>query len=57
MRVFLEALKIHGGNGAMKDVGAEKLVRDAVTFLRSDGCNESLNRGTGDLLSRLPFTR
>jgi acyl-CoA dehydrogenase len=57
MRVSLEALKMHGGNGAMKDVGMEKLVRDAVIFLHSDGCNDSLNRGTGDLLGRMPFTR
>lgn len=24
------ALKMHGGNGAMRDVGMEKLVRDAL---------------------------
>lgn len=57
MRVSLEALKMHGGNGAMKDVRMEKLVRDAVIFLHSDGCNDSLNRGTGDLLGRIPFPR
>jgi acyl-CoA dehydrogenase len=57
MKAALEGLQIHGGNGAMKDVGAEKLVRDAIMFLHSDGCNDSLNRGTGDLLARLPYTR
>jgi alkylation response protein AidB-like acyl-CoA dehydrogenase len=57
MKAALEGLQIHGGNGAMKDVGAEKLVRDAIMFLHSDGCNDSLNRGTGDLLGRLPYTR
>ncbi len=55
--VALEGLKMHGGNGAMKDVGMEKLLRDAVMFFHSDGCNDSLNRGTGDLLAKIPFTR
>jgi alkylation response protein AidB-like acyl-CoA dehydrogenase len=57
MRVSLAALNMHGGNGAMKDVGVEKLVRDAIIFLHSDGVNDSLNRGTGDLLSRTPYIR
>ena len=41
----------------MIDVEAEKLARDAVMFLHSDACNGSLNRGTGGLLARLPFSR
>lgn len=57
MRVALAALNMHGGNGAMKDVGVEKLVRDAIIFLHSDGVNDSLNRGTGDLLARTPYIR
>jgi len=57
MKVSLAALNMHGGNGAMKDVGAEKLVRDAIMFLHSDGINDSINRGTGDLLGRTPFVR
>ena len=57
MQVTLEAIQIHGGNGAMKDVGVEKLVRDAVMFLHSDGCNDSLYRGTGDLLAIMPYNR
>jgi alkylation response protein AidB-like acyl-CoA dehydrogenase len=57
MRVTLAALNMHGGNGAMKDVGAEKLVRDAIMFLHSDGINDSINRGIGDLLAKTPFTR
>jgi alkylation response protein AidB-like acyl-CoA dehydrogenase len=57
MRVALAALNMHGGNGAMKDVGMEKLVRDAIIFLHSDGINDSINRGTGDLLAKAPFTR
>ncbi len=57
MRVALAAMNMHGGSGAMKDVGMEKLVRDAIMFLHSDGINDSLNRGTGDLLARMPFVR
>ena len=57
MKVALEALKMHGGNGAMKDVGMEKLVRDAIMFLHSDGLNDSLHRGTGNLLATTPFSR
>jgi hypothetical protein len=48
---------MHGGNGAMKDVGMEKLVRDAIMFLHSDGINDSINRGTGDLLGKRSFAR
>ena len=35
-------LEIHGGHGYMKEVGVEKLVRDAAAFLHSDGANRTL---------------
>lgn len=35
-------LEIHGGYGYMKEVGVEKLVRDAAAFLHSDGVNRTL---------------
>jgi alkylation response protein AidB-like acyl-CoA dehydrogenase len=35
-------LEIHGGSGYMKEVGVEKLVRDAAAFLHSDGVNRTL---------------
>ena len=57
MRVTLAALNMHGGSGAMKDVGMEKLVRDAMMFLHSDGMNDTLNRGNGDLLGKISFVR
>ncbi len=57
MKVTLAALNMHGGSGAMKDVGMEKLVRDAIIFLHSDGVNDTLNRGTGDMLAMTPYTR
>ncbi|MBW2207346.1 MAG: acyl-CoA dehydrogenase family protein [Deltaproteobacteria bacterium] len=57
MKVALEATKMFGGSGVMRDVGMEKLVRDATVFLHSDGCNDSLLRGAGELLPKVPFTR
>ena len=54
MKASLEALQMHGGNGAMKETGMEKLVRDAIMFLHSDGAQESLYRRTGILLGKLP---
>ena len=35
-------LEIHGGHGYMKEVGVEKLVRDAAAFLHSDCVNRTL---------------
>ena len=35
-------LEIHGGHGYMKEVGVEKLVRDAAAYLHSDGVNHTL---------------
>ena len=55
MKVALEAMQMFGGNGAMKDVGMEKLVRDVTIFLHSDGANETLDRGTGELLPQSPI--
>lgn len=57
MKVALEATKMFGGSGVMRDVGMEKLVRDATVFLHSDGCNDSLLRGAGELLPKIPFVR
>ncbi len=36
------ASEIHGGSGFMKDIGFEKLMRDAAAFLHSDGVNRTL---------------
>ena len=57
MKVALGAMQMFGGNGAMRDVGMEKLVRDAVIFLHSDGLNDSLYRGAGQLLPTVPWSR
>ncbi len=35
-------LEIHGGYGYMKEIGVEKLARDAAAFLHSDGVNRTL---------------
>lgn len=40
--VVTTALELHGGYGYMRDLGVEKLVRDAAAFLHSDGANRSL---------------
>ncbi len=41
-RVVTAALELHGGYGYMREVGLEKLARDAAAFLHSDGANRSL---------------
>jgi len=41
-RVVTKALELHGGYGYMREMGVEKLVRDAAAFLHSDGANRSL---------------
>lgn len=41
-QVVTKALELHGGYGYMREVGIEKLVRDAAAFLHSDGANRSL---------------
>lgn len=40
--VTTRALELHGGYGFMREVGMEKLVRDAAAFLHSDGANLTL---------------
>jgi alkylation response protein AidB-like acyl-CoA dehydrogenase len=40
--VVTKVLELHGGYGYMREVGIEKLVRDAAAFLHSDGVNRSL---------------
>lgn len=40
--VAVGAMELHGGRGYMRGNGAEKLVRDAMTFLHSDGANRAL---------------
>ncbi len=40
--VVSKTLELHGGYGYIRDVGIEKLVRDAAAFLHSDGANRSL---------------
>jgi len=40
--VVTSTLELHGGYGYMREMGVEKLVRDAAAFLHSDGANASL---------------
>lgn len=40
--VVTTTLSLHGGHGYMRELGIEKLVRDAAAFLHSDGANRSL---------------
>ena len=40
--VVTSAMELHGGYGYMRELGMEKLVRDAAAFLHSDGANRSL---------------
>lgn len=49
-KVALLAMEIHGGYAAMKDVGLEKLVRDALTFMHPDGTNTVLRLAIGHML-------
>ncbi len=41
-KVTTQAFELHGGYGFMREVGMEKLVRDAAAFLHSDGANLTL---------------
>jgi alkylation response protein AidB-like acyl-CoA dehydrogenase len=36
LKVCQHAMELHGGNGAMLEMGIEKLFRDAAIFLHSD---------------------
>jgi alkylation response protein AidB-like acyl-CoA dehydrogenase len=40
--VVTKALELHGGYGYMKEVGIEKLLRDAAAFLHAGGVNRTL---------------
>jgi alkylation response protein AidB-like acyl-CoA dehydrogenase len=40
--VVTATLELHGGYGYMREMGIDKLVRDAAAFLHSDGANPSL---------------
>jgi alkylation response protein AidB-like acyl-CoA dehydrogenase len=51
-KVTVQALEIHGGYGATKDLPMEKYVRDAVTFSHSDGTNQALRVKTAALLAQ-----
>lgn len=51
-KVTKMALEIHGGMGAMKEVGMEKLLRDVTTFLHSDGTNYILTIRTAGFLAQ-----
>jgi alkylation response protein AidB-like acyl-CoA dehydrogenase len=41
-QVVTKTLELHGGYGYMREMGIEKLVRDAAAFWHSDGANKSL---------------
>lgn len=41
-QVVTAAVELHGGYGYMRDLGMEKLMRDAAAFLHSDGANLTL---------------
>ena len=40
--VFAQTLELHGAYGDRRDLGFEKLVRDAACFILSDGVNRTL---------------
>jgi alkylation response protein AidB-like acyl-CoA dehydrogenase len=40
--VVTTTLSLHGGHGYMRELGIEKLIRDAAAFLHSDGANRTL---------------
>ena len=51
--VTRHALEIFGGSGVMRDVGMEKLLRDATIFLHSDGTNTIMRKKiAADLAAR-----
>jgi len=41
-KIVTRCSEIHGGSGFMRDIGFEKLIRDAAAFLHSDGVNRTL---------------
>lgn len=52
--VAKEAMELFGGYGYMKDLPMEKYVRDAASFLHSDGVNDVLTLRAARLLYDLP---
>jgi alkylation response protein AidB-like acyl-CoA dehydrogenase len=52
--VAKEALELFGGYGYMKDLPMEKYLRDAASFLHSDGVNDVLLVRAARLLYDLP---
>lgn len=50
--IAISAMEIHGGLGVMKEVGMEKLVRDALTLLHPDGPNDSLLIYAGHMIEQ-----
>ncbi|MFH1169218.1 MAG: acyl-CoA dehydrogenase family protein [Chloroflexota bacterium] len=50
--VAVQAMEIHGGYGITKDMPLEKYVRDAVTFLHSDGTRQALKVRTANCLAQ-----
>jgi alkylation response protein AidB-like acyl-CoA dehydrogenase len=51
--VTRRALEMFGGAGVMRDVGMEKLMRDATIFLHSDGTNTVMRKKVADNLRQL----
>ncbi|MFQ5879724.1 MAG: acyl-CoA dehydrogenase family protein, partial [Dehalococcoidia bacterium] len=50
VQVCKMAIEIFGGAGIMRDSAAEKYLRDAVTFLHSDGTNQIHRLRIGNIL-------
>jgi len=51
--VTRHALEVFGGSGVMREVGMEKLLRDATIFLHSDGTNTIMRKKiASDLAAR-----
>ncbi len=49
-----QAMEIHGGHGYMKELGVEKLLRDATAFLHSDGVNRTLFLKASNFMYDMP---
>jgi alkylation response protein AidB-like acyl-CoA dehydrogenase len=61
VEVCREAMELWGGAGYMRKNPVEKLMRDALSFLHSDGTNDALGLKAGNLIAELerpdPATR
>ena len=51
MKVAKDAIEIHGGYGSSKEFPVEKLVRDAVSLLHSDGTIQVLTARAANCLA------